>query len=1169
MRAKRAKEDDESLIRKGFQALHKKLEFQIISAFSVLKIFFGGWNRDDSVLSLELDGDDDAFFLEEFGMELIERKFQESVIFHKTMFLGSTFEIEYSDFNESTMYLLVNQEQPARRVKVRMIETEHSNESGVDFGVFEKRREINIVIRLDKRHLDSYQGRKHLDYKYLLLSRYLLSKLNNIDPNLLQQLYVLLGPDLRRNIDRRRRVMVLLSIVVTYLIENTCIIEQDGLIKVVPIEDYHEVIDIKNHFLEKKKMIDKAIDNKLTDFWDGAKERFTPVNYINNIDTSGDQLRGRRFSRNERKFQTKYMDSSLQDLQAGITPLKSRNLGLERSSIYQINNLDSGVEGGMSIIDEPSILEDLISGEQSGNNKQCKQVDYSNFKWPVKMQEKNESMYSFSENDGLPLRYLFKLIEDPSFSKFDQFYHKYMFRKGIQQTKVQNMFNFRTVTRESLLQERFGFQKGKNLLISPRNVLNPISTSIINSKRMGSPDFTITGINYIRSHLFAITLKQDKNIFASIRFFLNLKALKPPWSVLCVGHVKSTGHLRFDQARIIHLEHLLSPEYVNEIVEYYLMYSKLRSSDHKEIISTIYKKLIVQEGQIRIKKSGIILASFSKSKIDNFTNKNMSKKQLRMTRLRSVRRRISSKNTFIKMFQSKRTINEVIPQKRNSLMTFLTPNRYIGNPKLIQTSDINGNINDKEEEGNDDDQMNPIISENSNISSFIYEDLDQDDLAEYDEYNQSIDRSSLLLEKPLLYHYQPQGNEEVDLNFEGKKNYIFRNGLDDVLHVHIKWVYDKRSKYLEVKTYRPLCHQFAKFEISNQATIRMVERALTKENGTTETHIIQSLFSRRVSILGAVYKDTERKRTIRKMISVKLSRMGRLAFRPDAMDTLKKQFAHHEFTLLFADEKKRKYAVKTNVFFSFNEQTSGFPRVLVYFDFYPLRKRVIMYRLVLNEQDIMHSVNKDILYHIRSRKITIKKLRQVLKMVRFRVDKRYPKPCLVGSDFKQMGYEYFLSNKLNIDEKEEGYLLQKTIVDKKLVGHFTKQLDGVYTLFSVFQHTKRNELLIEIYVPLSKRRFKATMTFLDINRLDGTFWSSIYYSNYHELMNEVNSSKTYQDLMIRVKQVSIKTTHTFILLFSILKFINPTTIEKERVVGPYSLPILPEKNFLCIQRCLL
>ena len=61
------------------------------------------------------------------------------------------------------------------------MEAEHTNESGVKLKAFEFKNELNIVFKLDSRHIDITEN-KHKDYKYTLLATFLRKCINRVHP---------------------------------------------------------------------------------------------------------------------------------------------------------------------------------------------------------------------------------------------------------------------------------------------------------------------------------------------------------------------------------------------------------------------------------------------------------------------------------------------------------------------------------------------------------------------------------------------------------------------------------------------------------------------------------------------------------------------------------------------------------------------------------------------------------------------------------------------------------------------------------------------------------------------------------------------------------------------------------------------------------------------------
>ena len=111
-----------------------------------------------------------------------------------------------------------------------MVEAEHTDESGVELKAFESKNELNIVFKLDKRHLDLTEN-KHKDYRYTLLSTFLRSYIQRIHPQVIDQLYIDIGDHLKRDIDRRRRVKVLICIIVYFVITRKAIYQQKNVLR--------------------------------------------------------------------------------------------------------------------------------------------------------------------------------------------------------------------------------------------------------------------------------------------------------------------------------------------------------------------------------------------------------------------------------------------------------------------------------------------------------------------------------------------------------------------------------------------------------------------------------------------------------------------------------------------------------------------------------------------------------------------------------------------------------------------------------------------------------------------------------------------------------------------------------------------------------------------------
>ena len=63
------------------------------------------------------------------------------------------------------------------------------------------------------------------------------------------------------------------------------------------------------------------------------------------------------------------------------------------------------------------------------------------------------------------------------------------------------------------------------------------------------------------------------------------------------------------------------------------------------------------------------------------------------------------------------------------------------------------------------------------------------------------------------------------------------------------------------------------------------------------------------------------------------------------------------------------------------------------------------------------------------------------------------------------------------------------------------------------------QLLVQIYVPRSRRRFTAIMTTDDIDRFDEKFWDTIYNTDYASLINLIETSKTFSDLKSKINLV--------------------------------------------------
>ena len=168
----------------------------------------------------------------------------------------------------------------------------------------------------------------------------------------------------------------------------------------------------------------------------------------------------------------------------------------------------------------------------------------------------------------------------------------------------------------------------------------------------------------------------------------------------------------------------------------------------------------------------------------------------------------------------------------------------------------------------------------------------------------------------------------------------------------------------------------------------------------------------------------------------------------ETITNLEKNFACHKFSLFFVDENKIRYTVWVNFFYRFYSKE---PKACIFLDFYPIKQRHRMFRLIMNQDDINDHINRDILNNVTEKRNVMIQVKQILERVKFIIGINFRKPVLCSFAYSQLGYKYYLSNTTNIEESKGGGLLKKAPIHKTLIGHFPKRIgNNMYTIFSIY-----------------------------------------------------------------------------------------------------------------------
>ena len=310
-----------------------------------------------------------------------------------------------------------------------------------------------------------------------------------------------------------------------------------------------------------------------------------------------------------------------------------------------------------------------------------------------------------------------------------------------------------------------------------------------------------------------------------------------------------------------------------------------------------------------------------------------------------------------------------------------------------------------------------------------------------------------------------------------------------------------------------------KIIIGDRETIERFFECSRKDDDSLQRLIISSLLVFRKEIIGDVFRCLQRPKYKSLASYSPQSSLKQVIWQSNVQRDIRSKYDMLRFHFFKADDTMGRLSVTCDLFYTFHSFDC-----YLYVEFASHAKPNVLLKLVLNLQDILYHVSKDLRDHLFDKGWLAHRLQAFLLHVGFKRSKIYSKACVEYRRPDLQLHKTYLNVFKCSSEKQR--FLEKRTDHRTIVGQFVRRFEQKYAVVTVMRNQQFKQYDLEVYFPQTQKRFIFVIFDDELLRFDRSIVLKIFEVGASEILYIIeDESFNYQRVIESIKRVKVALSH--------------------------------------------